>query len=85
VKLAFGLGLEACASKNRAGDSPLLPPARSQSRILWLHDLDLTGKQPVRDLWQCKDLGSFDGGYSIKVPAHGVILLNIGTPDAQNK
>lgn len=43
-------------------------------------DLGISGKQPVRDLWLQKDLGSFDGAFTASVPAHGAIMLKIGTP-----
>jgi len=43
-------------------------------------DLGLTGSQPVRDLWQRKDQGKFDGAYTAEVPAHGVVLVKIGRP-----
>jgi alpha-galactosidase len=35
----------------------------------------LSGEQNLRDLWQHKDLGSFDQTFSSTVPSHGVILL----------
>jgi hypothetical protein len=38
-------------------------------------DAGLTGSQTLRDLWQHKDLGSFDQTYSSQVPSHGVVLL----------
>lgn len=37
----------------------------------------LRGKQPVRDLWQRKDLGMLDG-YAITVPSHGAVMLRVG-------
>jgi alpha-galactosidase len=42
--------------------------------------LGLTGPQPVRDLWQRKDLGQFDGAFTAEIPSHGAILLKIGKP-----
>lgn len=42
------------------------------------NDLKIQGKQPVRDLWLHKHVGSFDDKYSEIVPAHGCILLKIG-------
>ncbi|MGA2032894.1 MAG: NPCBM/NEW2 domain-containing protein [Thermoguttaceae bacterium] len=42
--------------------------------------LKIAGQQPVRDLWQRKDLGTFDGFFETTVPPHGVVLLKIGTP-----
>lgn len=37
-------------------------------------------KQPVRDLWQKKDLGLFDKSFSALVPPHGTVLVKIGQP-----
>jgi hypothetical protein len=33
----------------------------------------------VRDLWEQKDLGQLDQ-FEMDVPAHGALLLKIGTP-----
>ncbi len=41
-------------------------------------DLGLRGRQPVRDLWLHKDVGAFADKYTVRVPAHGAILLKIG-------
>lgn len=41
-------------------------------------ELQIKGKQNVRDLWRQKDLGKFKGNYSAEVPASGVIMLRIG-------
>ena len=43
-------------------------------------DLGLSGKQPVRNLWQRADEGVFEGSYTASVPRHGVVMLRIGTP-----
>ena len=43
-------------------------------------DIGVTGRQPVRDLWLHKDVGSYDDSYSVEVPAHGCVLLKIGRP-----
>jgi alpha-galactosidase len=45
-------------------------------------DLGLTGRQPVRDLWQQKNLGTFDGAFSAEVGAHDAVLVKIGRPKA---
>ncbi len=42
--------------------------------------LGLKGKQPVRDLWMHKNLGGKEDSITMKVPAHGAILLKIGRP-----
>lgn len=47
-------------------------------------DLGITGNKPVRDLWQRKDLGSFKDSYSADIPAHGVVLIEIGKPQKIN-
>lgn len=46
-------------------------------------DLGITGSQPVRDLWQKKNLGKFKDSYTTSVPAHGAILIKVGRPDRQ--
>jgi alpha-galactosidase len=40
-------------------------------------DLQLNGKQKVRDLWRQKDLGNFKDSFTANVPRHGVVLLRI--------
>jgi alpha-galactosidase len=45
-------------------------------------DLGVSGKQVVRDLWQQKDLGEFDGSYSAKIGRHGSALIRV-TPVAK--
>ncbi|HNY32318.1 MAG TPA: alpha-galactosidase [Fibrobacteria bacterium] len=42
-------------------------------------DLDIEGSATVRDLWAGKDLGSFEGSYSVSVPSHGVAALKISS------
>jgi len=37
----------------------------------------LEGNLKLRDLWRQKDLGSFNGKYSVKVASHGVVLLKV--------
>lgn len=41
-------------------------------------DVDMEGSVLVRDLWAGKDLGSFDGSYSVSVPSHGAAALKLG-------
>ncbi len=43
-----------------------------------LSELGLSGAQPVRDLWQHKDLPSARDEISITVPRHGAVFLKIG-------
>ena len=38
-------------------------------------DLNISGKQKVRDLWRQQDLGLFSESFSSVVPVHGVIML----------
>ncbi len=52
---------------------------RTDISVTWAQ-LGLTGKQPVRDLWQQKDLGGFSDKYTASVPAHGTVLVKIGKP-----
>jgi alpha-galactosidase len=42
--------------------------------------LGLSGPQPVRDLWQRKDIGTFRNGYTVSVPSHGTVLIKVGKP-----
>jgi len=42
----------------------------------------ISGKQPVRDLWQRKDAGASDG-YETAVPRHGAVLIKVGTPKTE--
>ncbi|MBV9848433.1 MAG: NPCBM/NEW2 domain-containing protein [Armatimonadetes bacterium] len=53
------------------GDDPATVTAR------WA-DIGVKGRQPVRDLWLHRDVGTFDSAYSVQVPAHGCALLKIG-------
>jgi alpha-galactosidase len=41
-------------------------------------DVGVTGSQPVRDLWQHRDLGSFSDRFTARVPAHGAVLVKVG-------
>jgi alpha-galactosidase len=41
-------------------------------------ELGLNSKQPVRDIWQRKDLGPFTDAFSAAVPSHGVVLIKVG-------
>jgi len=41
-------------------------------------DLGVSGAQPVRDLWQRKDLGEKRDELSATIPRHGVLLVAIG-------
>jgi alpha-galactosidase len=52
---------------------------RTEVVVRWA-DLKIAGRQPVRDLWEQKDLGGFDGSFAVSVPAHGAMLTRIGAP-----
>ncbi|MGH8315426.1 MAG: putative Ig domain-containing protein, partial [Steroidobacterales bacterium] len=41
-------------------------------------DIGLAGRQPVRDLWLRKDLGTIPDLFSATVPRHGVVFVRIG-------
>lgn len=45
-----------------------------------LADLNLSGEQPVRDLWLHADLPAATSAFTAAVPPHGVALVKIGTP-----
>jgi len=47
-------------------------------------DIGVRGRQPVRDLWQWKNLGAFDGKFTTTVPAHGCVLVKIGKSKRMN-
>ena len=40
-------------------------------------DLDVGGRQAMRDLWRQKDLGAFEGQFEASVPRHGVVLVRL--------
>jgi alpha-galactosidase len=41
-------------------------------------DIQLTGKQFVRDLWQHKNLGKYNRNFTTLVPPKGVVMLKVG-------
>ncbi len=43
----------------------------------WI-DVGIHGRQPVRDVWQMRSLGTRDGSLSATVPAHGAMLFRVG-------
>ena len=51
--------------------------SREQGRPPTWSDLNLSGKQIVRDLWRQKDQGEFENQFSATVPRHGVVLVRI--------
>jgi alpha-galactosidase len=42
-------------------------------------ELQISGRQTVRDLWREKDLGNFDNQFSAEVPAQGVVMVKISS------
>jgi alpha-galactosidase len=58
------------------GDDPAQVTAR------W-SDLGLAGRQPVRNLWLRKAEGFFADAFTAEVPAHGAMLLKVGSPKRQ--
>ena len=56
------------------GDTPMDVTAK------WA-DIGVTGKQPIRDLWLHKNVGSFNDSYTVMVPAHGVVFVKVGKPN----
>ncbi len=46
-------------------------------KVQW-SELKRAGNQPVRDLWQHKDMGEHADGYEASVPPHGVVLIKVG-------
>lgn len=49
-------------------------------RINWSELNIACCNNPVRDLWQKKNLGFFRDGYSSIVPAHGAVFIQVGKP-----
>ncbi len=48
----------------------------SEVTVKW-ENLDIQGKQTVRDLWRQEDIGEFQGKFGATVPGHGVVLVRI--------
>ena len=49
----------------------------SEKYSLDLKEIGINSKVKIRDLWRQKDLGSFTGKYTSKIPSHGVVLVKI--------
>ena len=43
-------------------------------------ELGLEGKQPVRDCWMRKNMGTFNDGYEADVEIHAAVLIKVGVP-----
>jgi len=50
--------------------------SKVDAMVSWT-ELNLTGNQSVRDLWQQKELGVFNQKFSVQVPAQGVVMVRI--------
>ena len=51
--------------------------AAAEVAVTW-NELKIEGRQPVRDLWRQKDVGSADTQYSVNVASHSAELFKIG-------
>jgi len=54
-----------------------LSSQETKVKVSWA-DLKREGPQPIRDLWQHKDLGPQADSYEVAVPPHGTVLLKVG-------
>jgi alpha-galactosidase len=68
-------GTTAVALFNRA-------PLKRPVTVKWA-DVGLQGRQPVRDLWQWKDMPPTEEALTIEVPGHGAVLLKVGAASAE--
>ncbi|HEU5125174.1 MAG TPA: NPCBM/NEW2 domain-containing protein [Verrucomicrobiae bacterium] len=51
-------------------------PSEQTVQVSW-SDLEIRGKQTVRDLWRQQNLGKFAEQFQTSVPRHGVVLVKI--------
>ena len=63
---AYAIGLF-----NRGGQA-------SKIQTMWLRDIGVNKRLPIRDLWRRRDAGQSSQGYSAVVPAHGTVLIKVG-------
>ena len=42
-------------------------------------EANIKGKQVIRDLWKQKNIGIYQGKYSVMVPRHGVVMVKISS------
>ena len=52
-------------------------------RLAW-KEIGLHGEQPVRDLWQRRNVGRHKDGFETLVQPHGEILLKVGTASGRS-
>lgn len=50
--------------------------SESEVEVNWT-EMQISGKQTVRDLWHQKNLGVFEQKYSTRVPPEGVVMVKI--------
>lgn len=55
----------------------LNPTDRSLQTKLSFSLIQLKGSYLVRDLWQKKDVGAYEDGFTKTIPSHGIVLLKI--------
>ena len=53
------------------------PTESELSMSIDFYQLDLTGKVHVRDLFEKEDVGTYEGSYAVKVPAHGTRIYKL--------
>jgi len=69
-------GTTAVLLLNKGADTADIP-------VTW-EKIGLSGKQPVRDLWARKDLGTFKDGFTASdLPEHGLMLIKVGRPGSK--
>jgi alpha-galactosidase len=75
LKPLEGSGVRAVALVNHSST------AAAQIAFRWVEIGLADGAATVRDLWEHKDLGRFDGGYTATVPPYGTVLVKVsGAP-----
>jgi alpha-galactosidase len=58
--------------------------SKRQNVTVNFSELGLKGTQPVRDVWQNKDLGKFKKSFTVEVPIHGAVFVKIGKPSKKD-
>ena len=56
---------------------------RIMELTLNFEDVGITGPALVRDLWQHKDLGTFEHGFKATIPRHGAVMLKVKASRAE--
>ncbi len=56
-----------------------LRPREAKVTVRW-SDIGIAGRRVVRDLWQQKDLGTFEEEFSVPVARHGAMLVRVLPP-----